>query len=243
MGAYKYIAETLQKQYKERSPAYRAKVIAWRAGPAMVRVERPSNLTRARRLGYQAKQGYVIVRARVDKGRRTRRRPRGGRKQKNYHRFEQPQIAHQTMIEQRVNRRYKNLEVLNSYWVGEDGNYKFYEVILADPSKASVNISSVIRQGKAFRGLTSSGNSRGKGRKRKLNKKLRRKKLVGKVPKSATPYVKKEKKEAPKLRKRTPSKKKPKKAAVKAAPKAEVKKEAPKAEAKKEAPKKAEEKK
>lgn len=235
MGAYKYIAKTLQKQYKDRDSAYRAKVIAWRKGPAMTRVERPSNIARARRLGYQAKQGYIVVRARVDKGRRARRRPRGGRKHKNYHVFEQPQIAHQTIAEQRVNRRYKNLEVLNSYWVGEDGNYKFYEVILADPSKPSVNISSAIRQGKAFRGLTSSGNSRKKGRKRRLNKKLRRKKLIGKVHKSASPYVKKEKKPAPVLRKKTPSKKKVKKAAPKPeTAKPETARKAPKAEAKKE---------
>jgi len=28
-------------------------------------------------------------------------------------------------------------EVLNSYWVGEDGKHKFYEVILVDPSAGS----------------------------------------------------------------------------------------------------------
>ncbi|MEW6748744.1 MAG: 50S ribosomal protein L15e [Candidatus Micrarchaeota archaeon] len=233
MGAYKYIAQTLQKQYKERDADYRAKVISWRAGPAMVKVEKPSNIARARRLGYQAKQGYIVVRARVDKGRRARRRPMGGRKHKNYHVFEQPQISHQAIVEQRVNRIYKNMEVLNSYWVGEDGNYKFYEVILADPAKPSVNISSVIRQGKAFRGLTSAGNSRKKGRKRKWNKKLQRKDLVGKPHPSATPFVKKE--SAPKAERRTPPvrKAKPKKAA----PKPETSKpgtsKAPKAEEKK----------
>lgn len=181
MGAYKYIAETLQKQYKERDDAFRAKIIAWRAGPAMVRVDYPANLARARKLGYQAKQGYVIVRTRVDKGRRTRRKTMGGRKQKNYYRFVQPQMSHQAMAEQRVNREYRNMEVLNSYWVGEDGNYKYFEVILADPSKPSVNVSSAIRQGKAFRGLTSRGNSRGASKKKGINKKLRRKLLKRKA--------------------------------------------------------------
>ncbi len=190
MGAYKYIAETLQKQYKERDAVYRQKVIAWRAGPAIARVERPTNIARARRLGYQAKQGYVVVRARVDKGRRTRRKPMGGRKHKNYYRFVQPQLSHQAIAEQRVNRLYRNLEVLNSYWVGEDGNYKFFEVILADPSKPTVNISSAIRQGKAFRGLTSAGNSRGPSKKKGLNKRLLRKALQSK-PYHYEPYVKK----------------------------------------------------
>lgn len=190
MGAYKYIAETLQKQYKARDADYRAKIIAWRAGPAMVRVERPANLARARKLGYQAKQGYAIVRTRVDKGRRTRRRSNGGRKHKNYYMFVQPQMSHRAIAEQRVNRLYRNMEVLNSYWVGEDGNYKFFEVILADASKPSVNVSSVMRQGKAFRGLTAAGNSRGASKKKGLNKKLQRKALSRQAY-HFKPYVKK----------------------------------------------------
>lgn len=215
MGAYKYITQTLQRQYKERDEAYRNKVMQWRAGPAISRVERPSNLARARTLGYQAKQGYVVVRARVDKGRRTRRKPMGGRKHKNYYRFVQPQMSHQAIAEQRVNRQYRNLEVLNSYWVGEDGNYKFFEVILADPAKPSVNISSAIRQGKAFRGLTAAGNSRSPSKKKGPNKRLRRKKLQA-TPYHFTPYVKKEKAEAaPKPAPKRPAKKKSAKAGLK----------------------------
>lgn len=189
MGAYKYIAQTLQKQYKARDQDYRDKVISWRAGPAMVKVEYPANLARARRLGYQAKQGYIIVRTRVDKGRRTRRRSNGGRKHKNYYLFVQPQLSHRAIAEQRVNRVYRNMEVLNSYWVGEDGNYKFFEVILADPTKPSVNVSSAIRQGKAFRGLTAAGNSRTPSKVKRLNKKLRRKQLA-RVAYHYEPYVK-----------------------------------------------------
>ncbi len=195
MGAYKYITQTLQKQYKERDAAYRAKVIAWRAGPAMVRVESPTNLPRARTLGYKAKQGYIIVRTRVDKGRRTRRRSNGGRKHKNYYLFVQPQMSHRAIAEQRVNRVYRNMEVLNSYWVGEDGNYKFFEVILADASKPSVNVSSAIRQGKSFRGLTSAGNSRSPSKKKQINKKLQRKLLARKAY-HYEPYVKSGKPEA-----------------------------------------------
>jgi large subunit ribosomal protein L15e len=91
-----------------------------------------------------------------------------------------------------VNRIYRNMEVLNSYWVGEDGNYKFFEVILADPAKPTVNVSSAIRQGKAFRGLTSAGNSRKPSRKKGFNKKLRRK-LATKRAYHYTPYVAKAK--------------------------------------------------
>jgi hypothetical protein len=114
----------------------------------------------------------------------------GGRKHKNYYRFVQPQLSHQAIAEQRVNREYRNMEVLNSYWVGEDGNYKFFEVILADPSKPTVNVSSAVRQGKAFRGLTAAGNSRSPSRKKGLNKRLRRKDLARRAF-HYEPYVKK----------------------------------------------------
>jgi large subunit ribosomal protein L15e len=208
MGAYKYIRETLKKQYKDRDGVFRAKVISWRKEQAMVKLERPTNLARARTLGYKAKQGYILVRIRVDKGRRARQRPMGGRKHKNYHVFEQPGMSHQAIAEQRVNRKYRNLEVLNSYWIGEDGNYKYFEVILADPAKATVNVSSAIRTGKTFRGLTSSGGTRSPSRKKRLNKKLRRKKNVDKVhPTSVKKKIRP--KAAPKAEKKEPKAEKP----------------------------------
>jgi large subunit ribosomal protein L15e len=227
MGAYKYIRETLKKQYKDRDGVFRAKIISWRKEQAVVKLEKPTNLARARTLGYKAKQGYILVRIRVDKGRRTRQRPMGGRKHKNYHVFEQPGMSHQAIAEQRVNRKYKNMEVLNSYWVGEDGNYKYFEVILADPTKATVNVSSAIRTGKTFRGLTSSGGTRSPSRKKRLNKKLRRKKTVDRVhPTSVKKKAKAKPKVAPKAKKEKPktvrgakSKKVAKKKAAKKAPK------------------------
>ena len=191
MGAYKYITETLQKQYKERDSVFRNKIIAWRSSPAIQKIDYPSNLARARRLGYKAKQGYVLVRTRIDKGRRTRIKPMGGRKHKNYYYFVQPGMSHRAIAEQRVNRIYRNLEVLNSYWVGEDGNYKYFEVILADPAKAG--ITSAMRKGKSFRGLTAAGNSGTPNKKKSMNKKLRRKALARKAYHYA-PYVKVEKK-------------------------------------------------
>ncbi len=165
MGAYKYIASTMQKEYKERGPEYRAKIIQWRSEPVVNKIKRPSNITRARTLGYKAKQGYIVVRARVHKGMRKRRKPMGGRKPRHNYMYVQPQLSHQGMAEQRVNRIYKNMEVLNSYWVGEDGNYKYFEVLLADPDHNGVHTTAVYRRGRAFRGLTSQGKkARGIGR-------------------------------------------------------------------------------
>lgn len=163
MGAYKYIQENLQKGYKERSEGYRKKIVVWRSEPAMLKVNKPTNLARARTLGYKAKQGIVVVRTRIDKGRRKRRTPMGGRKPRHAYLYVQPQLSHQAIAEQRVNRIYKNMEVLNSYWIGEDGQYKFFEIILADPTK--VSMTALNQKGRAFRGLTSAGKkSRGLGR-------------------------------------------------------------------------------
>lgn len=41
--------------------------------------------------------------------------------------------------QERVGRRCGGLRVLNSYWVAQDSSYKYYEVILVDPSH-KVNI-------------------------------------------------------------------------------------------------------
>ncbi|MBU0532147.1 50S ribosomal protein L15e [Candidatus Micrarchaeota archaeon] len=194
MGAYKYITRTFQQQYKQRDDRLKSKIISWRKEPAIVKIERPTNIARARTLGYKAKQGYIVVRTRVEKGRRTRRRPRGGRKHKNYYFRTQPQLSHQAIAEQRVNRIHNNMEVLNSYWVGDDGNYIYFEIILVDPAKPSVNISSAIRQGKTFRGLTSSGNSRTPSKKKTLNKKRRMKQKETKVYKRKEHFKRKEKK-------------------------------------------------
>ncbi len=35
-------------------------------------------------------------------------------------------------LQERVGRRCGGLRVLNSYWVGQDSTFKFYEVILVD---------------------------------------------------------------------------------------------------------------
>jgi len=68
----------------------------------------------------------------------------------------------QRMAEERVSRHYPNLEILNSYWVGEDGTTRFYEVIMVDPQHPSIkndkNINWICNQKRrVYRGLTSSG--------------------------------------------------------------------------------------
>jgi len=141
------------------------RVIEWRKQPAVLRVERPLRLDRARKLGYKAKQGFVIVRTRVRKGGRKRERPKAGRRQKRMGVDKlKPAKSLQLIAEERTARKFPNLEVLNSYWVWEDGLHKWFEIIMVDPNhpviKSDKNIgwiADAAHHGRVFRGLTSSG--------------------------------------------------------------------------------------
>ncbi len=165
-GMYQYIRETWQHNKELR----REHVIKWAKEPAIVRVERPTRIDRARILGYKAKQGYVIVRVRVRKGSRKREKPSGGRKPSKAGLTQiKKKVSLQRIAEMRAARKYPNLEVLNSYYVGESGMYKWYEVILVDPNhpviKNDPKINWICRpcnRGRAFRGLTSAG-KKGRG--------------------------------------------------------------------------------
>lgn len=52
-----------------------------------------------------------------------------------------PQRGLRSVAEERVGRRCGNLRVLNSYWINQDGVYKYYEVILVDPNHKAVSTS------------------------------------------------------------------------------------------------------
>ena len=139
--------------------------IEWRRGPSFVRVEHPLRIDRARELGFRAKPGYIIVRARVRRGGRRKPWPMGGRhpKRRGMNKITMGKSI-QRMAEERVSKRHPNMEVLNSYWVGEDGGHKYYEVILVDPQHPAIRNDPKINwicepqhRGRAFRGLTSAG--------------------------------------------------------------------------------------
>ncbi len=156
---YKLIRETWQKVKELR----KERVVKWAKEPAIVRVEKPTRIDRARSLGYKAKQGYVVVRVRIKKGTRKREKPSGGRKPSKAGLTKiKSKVGLQRTAEMRAARKYPNLEVLNSYYVGESGKYKWYEVILVDPHHPAIKndpkINWIVNQrGRAFRGLTSAG--------------------------------------------------------------------------------------
>ena len=117
----------------------RKRVIVWRRQPTIVRVDKPTRIDRARRLGYKAKKGFVVVRVRVRRGGRRKPRPRMGRRPKRMGVSKYtPAKSIKLIGEERVARKYPNLEVLSSYWVWEDGRSKWYEVILVDPNSPSI---------------------------------------------------------------------------------------------------------
>ncbi len=168
MGMYTHIVQTVQREYRGE-PGYRellkARIQKWRKGPAVQRLERPTNVARARQLGYKAKQGVIVVRVRVRKGGGLHTRPNKGRKPRNMgvNKLTRTKSI-QRIAEERANRKYPNMEVLNSYYAGEDGQYKYYEVILVDPHAPTVKsdpdlswITEPQHRGRVFRGKTSAG--------------------------------------------------------------------------------------
>ncbi len=157
MGAYKYMTKTFISEYKEHPKIYKERVRTWKRQDTVTRAERPTNLARARALGYRAKLGYIIARVMIDKGMRKRPKPLGGRKPSKYGRFFSPKESHREIAEQKASRKFRNCEVLNSYWVGEDGQTKFFEIILLEKERAGVKELAKLRKGRAFRGLTSAG--------------------------------------------------------------------------------------
>jgi len=170
-SAYKYMAEAWRRPKEgETRDVQWQRMIDYRKGGSFVRMERPTRLDRARTLGYKAKQGYVIVRARVRRGGLQKHTIRAGRraKRKGVTKITMAKSL-QRIAEERSAKRYPNLEVLNSYWIGEDGHNKYFEVILVDPhhpvirSDPKINwICESQHTGRVFRGLTSAG-KRGRG--------------------------------------------------------------------------------
>jgi large subunit ribosomal protein L15e len=138
-NAYHHIGETWKKHESAHGSAQWDRLVEWRNGPSFVKVDKPLRLDRARALGYKAKQGVVVVRARVRRGGLRKQRFVQGRvpSKMGVNKITMRQNT-QAIAEVRVSKHFPNLEVLNSYWVGEDGKHHYYEVILVDPYHPSI---------------------------------------------------------------------------------------------------------
>lgn len=149
----------------------------WRQQGAIERIDRPTRLDKARSLGYKAKQGIIVVRVSVKRGTAHKTRHKAGRRSKRQgvNRLTRRKNL-QRIAEERSARKYPNLEVLNSYWVGEDGTQKWFEVILVDPEHPAIEsdddlnwVCETAQRRRVFRGKTAAGRrhrglqNRGKG--------------------------------------------------------------------------------
>ena len=177
MGFYKYIREAWKKP--RENTIWRERLISWRKEPVTVRIDKPTRIDRARSLGYKAKQGYIIVRQRVIRGGHKKAKDQGGRRPKHSGIRVNLDKSYQQVAEERAQKPYPNCEVLNSYYVGEDGMHYWYEVILVDRAHPAIVADPRInwicnKKGRAARGLTSAGKkSRGLLHKGKGAEKLR----------------------------------------------------------------------
>ena len=135
------------KMLKENPMELRQRAVVWRNENAVTRVEKPSRIARARRLGYKAKQGIIVIRMRVGTGGMRKQRPRGGRRPKHLGVTKiKADVSMKQVSERRVLERYPNMKLLGSYFLYKDGMHYWFEVILADPSHPRIAKDKEIRK-------------------------------------------------------------------------------------------------
>lgn len=169
MGMYQKVRELWKKPQENMPELWRERLLLWRKENVTTKIERPTRIDRARSLGYKAKQGFVMVRQRVSRGGHKRGQPKHGRRPKRFGTRKNLSKNYQQIAEERVQKKFLNLTVLNSYWVAQDGKNYWYEVILVDPNhpviKSSKNmewLQSKKRHSRVFHGQTSAG-KKGRG--------------------------------------------------------------------------------
>ncbi len=146
------------------------------------RVERPFNLIRARSLGYKAKLGYALYRVGVRKGDPVRSQfnngnTRGKCVNAGIHQIK-GSLNDRVQAEMLVGKKHTNMVVLNSYMIGKDAFFKYYEVIAVDINHNAIRndpkinfLCNPVHKRRECRGLTSAGKkSRGLGKGIKYNK-------------------------------------------------------------------------
>ncbi|HZY71395.1 MAG TPA: 50S ribosomal protein L15e [Thermoplasmata archaeon] len=165
-SAYRYMSRSFRATQGPEGAALRhERLLHWRQQESVTRLEHPTRLDRARAIGWKAKGGFVLARVRVRRGGQNKRAIIAGRRPKHKGILRMTLAKSlQRIAEERAQKHYPNLEVLNSYWVGEDGKQKFYEVVLIDPVHPEILsdphlswIADPVHKGRVFRGLTRAG--------------------------------------------------------------------------------------
>ncbi len=162
MGLYQHIKEAWKHPKEDLNSLWKQRLIQWRREPVTIRIERPTRLDRARSLGYKAKQGIFVVRQRVLRGGHMRPQIKGGRRPKAMRRRLSLRKSYQLISEERANKKFKNCEVLNSYFAAKEGRYYWYEIIMVDRTHPNITSDKQLswiknKRGRVNRGLTSAG--------------------------------------------------------------------------------------
>ena len=196
---YNYIGDQWRSSSKEHKAVQKERLLKYRRDDSTTKIERPTRLDRARKLGYKAKQGYILARTRIRRGGMRKHAITSGRRAKRAGIAKITMRKNLQMIaEERTSKKYPNLEILNSYWVAEDGRHKWYEMIMVDPNHPVIMADPKInwicnraQKGRVHRGLTSAGKkSRGLMNKGKGAEKVRpsRRKHMSRNKQSRTPH-------------------------------------------------------
>ena len=135
---YSHVSKSWQSIFHQKAGDIRARAVELRKEPALLRIEKPSRLDRARTLGYKAKQGVIVVRARVSRGGMRRKRPTSGRRPKHMGVLKiKSNVSGQSVAERRALEKYPNMKLLGSYLIWKDGRFAWFECILVDPQGSS----------------------------------------------------------------------------------------------------------
>lgn len=139
MSYYKYAKEQYEQPKENLDEIWSQRLQKWRNEGTIEKQENPTRIPKARQLGYKAKNGFNVFRVRIKKGGTKRKRPAGGRTPKAYGQSRYSSKKSKRVIaEQKVSKKYSNLEVLNSYWVAEDGNNHWFEILTVDPDHPEI---------------------------------------------------------------------------------------------------------
>merc|ERR1712181_142731 len=168
MGAYKYMGELYRKKQSDVM-RYLLRIRCWqyRQLTKVHRAPKPTRPDKARRLGYKAKQGYCVYRVRVRRGGRKRPVHKGqvyGKPRNAGITALKARRSLRSVAEGRAARRWGGLRVLNSYWVNQDATFKYFEIIMIDPSHKAVRrdprinwICAPTHKHRELRGVTTAG--------------------------------------------------------------------------------------
>jgi large subunit ribosomal protein L15e len=193
MGLSKYLTKVFQNEWKgTKDEDYNYKSLMQKRAmeyrketKSVIKIDKPTNLVSAKQVGYKAKQGVFVVRAKIRKGSGTFTRPKNKRRPK---RQGQATLTRRkstrSMAEERVSKKFENAEVLGSYKIAEDGRSHYFEVVMADREAARVGSDKKLvflfkgQQGRAERGKTFAGRVNKEENKKTKRKKIAKKKIT-----------------------------------------------------------------